>query len=260
MSSQHDSLFEGFHWHQRWEVEPGLFTPGQNDVLGLMEWAKVPADLSGKRVLDIGPWNGCFSLECERRGAAEVVALGPERPEHTGFLRLRDRVGSRRVEFKVGTIYDLQPDRLGYFDVVICFGVIYHLRHPLLGFDMMRRVAKGDLYLESKALDRDFRVNGNGMILADVNPLLSSTPVLQFYQQNELNDDASNWFSPNMEAVRSFLVSSGFEPRHIALYWDRVAAHAVVTPGEPEWLQLRTSEAVYDTVIKPVLGRREVYG
>jgi tRNA (mo5U34)-methyltransferase len=252
-------LFEGVHWHQRWELQPGIFTPGGNDVIELMDWARVPSDLTGKRVLDIGPWNGCFSLECERRGAAEVIALGPEFPEHTGFLRLRDYLGSRRVEYRVGTIYDLQPERLGYFDVVICFGVIYHLRHPLLGFDMMRRIAKGDLFLESKALDHDVRVDGNGMHLAEINPLLSSIPIMEFFQKDELNGDASNWFSPNLSAVRAFLESSGFQPLHIALHRDRLAAHAKVIPGEPEWLQLRTSEAVYDTVIRPVLGARNAY-
>lgn len=252
-------IFEGFNWHQRWQVVPGVYTPGGNDVEELMGWANVPARLDGKRVLDIGPWNGCFALECERRGAAEVVALGPEQPEHTGFLKLRDFLGSRRVEYRVGTIYDLQPDKLGYFDVVICFGVIYHLRHPLLGFDMMRRVATSDLYLESKALDRDVRHRGNGLVLADLNPVLSEIPLMEFFQKDELNGDASNWFAPNQAAVAAFLESSGFAPVHIALHRDRVAAHATVVPGEPEWLRLRTSEAVYDVVIKPVLGRREVY-
>jgi len=252
-------LFEGIYWHQRWEIEPGVFTPGGNDVLELMNWAHVPPDLAGKRVLDIGAWNGCFSFECERRGAAEVIALGPEQPEHTGFLRLRDHLGSRRVEYQVGTIYDLQPDRIGYFDVIVCFGVIYHLRHPLLGFDMMRRVAKGNLFLESKALDKDVRCDGVGMELARLNPILTEIPLMEFFQRDELNADASNWFSPNLAAVKAFLSSSGFEPIHVALHRDRVAAHAAVIPGEPEWLSLRTSEAVYDTVIKPVLGRREVY-
>src|SRR5579884_164015 len=34
----------------------------------------IPQDLRGKRVLDIGAWDGWFSFEMERRGA-EVVAI-----------------------------------------------------------------------------------------------------------------------------------------------------------------------------------------
>ncbi|RME70243.1 MAG: hypothetical protein D6781_06735 [Verrucomicrobia bacterium] len=70
-----DELFAGIHWHQRWEIAPGLFTPGRNPVAPICDAAGLPARLDGLRVLDVGAWNGCFSFECERRGAAEVVAL-----------------------------------------------------------------------------------------------------------------------------------------------------------------------------------------
>ena len=70
------AIFENKVWHQRWEIAPGIFTPGGNDVAQIMDLAGVPASLTGKRVLDIGAWNGCCSFECERRGAAEVIAYG----------------------------------------------------------------------------------------------------------------------------------------------------------------------------------------
>ena len=34
----------------------------------------LPASLAGLSVLDIGAWDGFFSFEAERRGAARVVA------------------------------------------------------------------------------------------------------------------------------------------------------------------------------------------
>src|SRR5271156_127483 len=71
-----EALFEGVHWHQQWEVFEGVVTPGRNPVSDLMAYADVPQDLSGKTVLDIGAWNGCFSFECIRRGASRVLALG----------------------------------------------------------------------------------------------------------------------------------------------------------------------------------------
>ena len=39
-----------------------------------MESFQLPVDLSGKRVLDIGPWDGYFTFEMERRGAS-VTAI-----------------------------------------------------------------------------------------------------------------------------------------------------------------------------------------
>ena len=58
-----------------------------------------PNNLEGKRVLDIGYWNGCFCFEAERRGAQEVVGIGPEAPEATRALKLREILGSQITDF-----------------------------------------------------------------------------------------------------------------------------------------------------------------
>ena len=50
----------------------------------------IPPDLAGKRVLDIGAWDGWFSFEMEKRGAA-VVAVDAARSEK--FLLARDLLG-----------------------------------------------------------------------------------------------------------------------------------------------------------------------
>src|SRR5439155_15085154 len=102
-------FFADYYFHQRWEIFDGVFTPGHNDVHDLCRRLQLPADLTGKRVLDIGAWNGCFSFECERRGAAEVIALGPEDAAHAGFYKMRDLLGSR-VQYRLGSVYDLHPE------------------------------------------------------------------------------------------------------------------------------------------------------
>src|SRR5262249_33542118 len=79
-----EALVVGFFWFQRWEVFDGVFTPGGNLIAQLCADLELHEDLSGRRVLDVGAWNGCLSFECERRGAREVVALGPEDPAATG--------------------------------------------------------------------------------------------------------------------------------------------------------------------------------
>ena len=94
---QQKALFDGVYWHQRWEIVPGIFTPGRNPVIDLLSVAGLPEKLAGKRILDIGAWNGCISFECERRGAADILAIGPENPEVSGFNRLKSLSRSRRV-------------------------------------------------------------------------------------------------------------------------------------------------------------------
>src|SRR5260370_21805961 len=92
-----DKFFAGVYWHQNWQVFRDVFTPGINPIEKMCADLALPTKLSGKRVLDIGAWNGCLSFECERRGAREVVALGPQDPNVTGFHKLREILQSRRV-------------------------------------------------------------------------------------------------------------------------------------------------------------------
>ncbi len=149
-------LFDRLHWHQRWEVFKGIYTPGRNDVAVICDRAKLPTDLRGKRVLDIGAWHGCFSFECERRGAAEVIALTLESDDQVGFSRLKCAVDSKVVRFVQQSVYELDPSVLGEFDVVLFFGVLYHLRHPLWAIDNIRKVCRGVALIETHVIDNYF--------------------------------------------------------------------------------------------------------
>ena len=145
------------YWFQKWEIRPGFVTPGKNDITKIMADARVPADLTGKRVLDIGSYTGTVALECERRGAAEVVALDLMDPTVTGFADLAEVLGSE-VNWTNGSMYELDPGVHGTFDVVICFGVLYHLRWPIFGLDRMRTVTKDDasVHMETHVIDNHF--------------------------------------------------------------------------------------------------------
>ena len=135
-----ERAFAGVHWHQNWEVFRGVTTPGRNNVRRLCDRVQLPADLTGKRVLDIGAWNGGYSFECERRGAGEVIAYSLENPDVTGFNRLKALLGSR-VRYVQGSVYTLSPERMGEFDLILFFGVLYHPRYPLLAMDRIRSVS-----------------------------------------------------------------------------------------------------------------------
>ena len=57
-----------FLWHQRFQLAPGVETPGVNPMEWLLAQSCVPASLDGMTVLDIGTTNGAVAFECERRG------------------------------------------------------------------------------------------------------------------------------------------------------------------------------------------------
>jgi tRNA (mo5U34)-methyltransferase len=255
-------FFAGIHWHQRWQLFQDVFTPGVNPIEEMCDDLTLPRNLAGKRVLDIGAWNGCLSFECERRGAREVIALSPEDPQSTGFYRLRDILCSRNVHFVRGTVYDLNPRQLGYFDVVLFCGVLYHLRYPLLGIDNIRRVCTGDVYVETVVSDAQLMIKSREGVkrvpMVEISPALLAAPLWQFYRFDELNGDTSNWFGPNSLAVVEAFESAGFATRLLKTF-GRATFHGKLKKGPPEFLTIGTTEGVYyDTVTSHLLGKDEL--
>ena len=181
------------------------------------------------RVLDIGAWNGCFSFECERRGAAEVVAYSLEDPDVSGFNRLKNALNSK-VQYVQGSIYDLSDSSLGQFDVILFFGVLYHLRYPLLAIDRLRTVCRGCVLIETHVVQDKYLLRGKRAILARVLRLsrwFSQTPIWRQYAAYELHpEDRSNWFGPNVQAVLEAFMSAGFATRHIKTWGDLASFRA----------------------------------
>ena len=210
-------------WLQRWQIEPGLVTPGTADADLLVERLGLPADLSGLTVLDIGAFDGAISFVCERRGAARVVAQDLQ--IRSTLRLLHDYLGSS-VEFHEGSVYQLDPARIGQFDVVIFSGVLYHMRYPLLAIDRMRGVAKDRVFVETHC--------------ANVSMPPSAPPEyrypMMFYERDEVNGDYSNWHGPAPGTVMAMFRSAGFTIEQYSAWSDRYAYHARVQPGPRPFL------------------------
>ncbi|WP_373070829.1 class I SAM-dependent methyltransferase, partial [Gemmatimonas sp.] len=142
------------HWWHSIPVAPGVITPGHKtpEILA-KELQNVPLHLvQGKTVLDIGAWDGFFSFAAEAAGASRVVSLDhyvwgkdfgtgdegraspyweAEWPGKIGYNVARALRGSR-IESVTADFMAMDPASIGTFDVVFFFGVLYHMRHPLL--------------------------------------------------------------------------------------------------------------------------------
>jgi tRNA (mo5U34)-methyltransferase len=197
-------------WFHRIEIAPGIVTPGTEDTPRKAKLLQLPEDLTGKRVLDVGAYDGFFSFEAERRGASFVLAYDHLRPEHTGFATAKKLLNSN-VEHQFGSVYDLSPAKIGEFDLVLFLGVIYHLRHPLLALERLRSVCRGEMYLESHVTQQRFEIDGQ------------EVPVAVFFPGAELNNDPTNWWSPTPLCLEQMIRSHGFEPEVIAEWDSRIA-------------------------------------
>jgi tRNA (mo5U34)-methyltransferase len=223
------------YWFHRIELAEGIVTPGEDDTPAKARWFELPTDLKGKRVLDIGCYEGYFSFECERRGA-EVVAIDII-PPNTGFSLVHETLQST-VNFRQASIYELTPENFGEFDLVLCLGVIYHLRHPLLGLERIHSICKDQLIIETQICDHYFiDSQGQPQSLVTLAPNLADQPIVQFYPGAQLNNDPSNWWAPNLAALNGMLVSSGFQPTKVIQNGVRACIHCqrVDAPFTPTW-------------------------
>ena len=189
-----------FHWHQRFELVPGVYTPGINDMERLLRLAEIPVDLSGLSVLDIGTANGGVCWAAEARGAARVVGTDLGTASSLGFAEIRELIGAS-AEYLQASVYEL-PELLGgeQFDIVVFFGVLYHLRHPLLALDILRSLARSEVFIESAVYDYGLRTRD------------AALPLVRFYPDVELNGDGTNWFVPTTRALLDWCETSGLHP------------------------------------------------
>jgi len=231
-----------FLWHQRFELAEGVVTPGMNDLGRLFEACDIPSDLSGRTALDIGTANGGGAFELERRGARRVVAVDIYPPRWFGFDRTRAFLGSS-VEYQERSLYTLSE--LGEtFDIVLFWGVLYHLRHPLLGLDNLRAVVgeAGAGYVETAVADHLLGRMGD-------------QPLARFYRGSELAGDGSNWFLPTVASLEDWCRSSGLEPT-VLKEWpgrtpDRVMAKVSRIEGDPEYFGVSYER---ELAVRPLAG------
>jgi 2-polyprenyl-3-methyl-5-hydroxy-6-metoxy-1,4-benzoquinol methylase len=83
----------------------------------------------GLRILDLGCGEGIYSIEFARQGASCVAIEGRE--PNAEKVRFVKRVLSLdNLEVLQGDVRNLSPAKHGYFDVVLCLGILYHLTAP----------------------------------------------------------------------------------------------------------------------------------
>lgn len=204
------------YWYHKIELPHGIVTPG---------WAPlsvtaydIPERLDGKRVLDVGAWDGFWTFEALKRGAAQVVAID-DFSDYLGRLDTKDRrawenfdacreiLGYSELQcprFDM-SVYDVRPELLGTFDVVFFFGTIYHLRHPLLALDRLSAVCRDEIYLESAILDDYSPYKGE---IGHGYP--GGQVVMEFYPDSQYGNNDTNWWVPTLACLGHMVRSAGF--------------------------------------------------
>jgi tRNA (mo5U34)-methyltransferase len=212
-------------WFHSVDLPQGLSTPGGRGWEIRAETFDIASLVAGASVLDLGSMEGGDLFCAQDAGAASVTSCdvdnyfgydlgrnsawdytveryleakrrGPEwewaffNSKRLGFELCRRARGSNAQRIS-SSIYDLDPGVHGIFDVTYCFGLLYHLRHPLLAIDKLRAVT-----------GRVALVNNQITPEADANHVA-------FYPET-WRGAHTNWFVPTPEAFLGMLSSAGF--------------------------------------------------
>ena len=219
-------------WFHSIDLGSGIVTPGTDDSQAKLARLGMPEDLLGRSVLDIGAYDGFFSFEAERRGADRILAvdtLAWERGATSGWpcFSLAHRALSSGVETQKLDIHSIADAGIGSFDVVLCLGVIYHLRGPLAALEAVAEVTDDLLILETHTDATHLR-----------------RPAMVFYENDELAGDASNWCGPNERMLTMWLRDVGF--RQVEIVHRRSIGHRALRALYRAGVKLHRFPALFD--------------
>ena len=201
----------GLDWYHTFELAPGIVTPGWQDTRSIAGDIPFPP-LNGARCLDVGTFNGFWAFEMEQRGAAEVLGVDVLKPEDwdwpagsdpaviesiaerqaggRGFEIAKRELGSS-VERLEMSVYDLDPDTVGRFEVVYLGSLLLHLRDPVRALEAARSVCSGHL------------VVANG-----VDPLLALIPRMPLARLD--GRGRPWWWQSNAAGLQRMVEAAGF--------------------------------------------------
>lgn len=225
-------------WVHTINLGNGIVTPGHWPRSPLIDQAFQQVDFKDKSVVDIGCWDGLWSFEAEKRGAAEVHATDmlsqrsyPEQPT----FHLAHRVLNSRVQYHPNlSVFDVK--QLGQaFDIVLFCGVYYHLKHPLLALSRLREVMKP-----------------GGTIIVEGDVLVGhDASFAKFYYGTWHVNDRTTWWIPTVSCLREWVECSFFEI--VAEIGGAPTMQSTIGRRAKAWLrrvlELTPAEAIYRHVI-----------
>jgi tRNA (mo5U34)-methyltransferase len=220
-------------WYHTLDLPDGTHTDGWydcRDVPAVVEW---PDGLRGGRCLDVGTFDGFWAFELERRGAGEVVALDVDDPTRLdwsyddrergpalvrdwgtergpGFVEAKRLLGSSVTRIDC-SVYDLDADVVGTFDVVFCGALLLHLADPVRALEAMRTVCRGELVLVE-------HLDAHLDLAARRRPSAAFAP------------DWDQWWRANAAGLRALVERAGFD-----VVWTSRRFLVPFGPGAPRY-------------------------
>lgn len=224
------------NWVQKITLPDGTETPGVWKP-NFDEWGLSDLKFKNKRVLDIGCLDGAYSFFAEQAGAKEVVSIDLIEPKknkdsypqgaytNDGYLYAHKAFKSKAKYVFPFSIYDINKEQFGSFDIVLFLGVLYHLAQPILALEKINKVLKKDgiVVIESEVsrtltqfyhknhLKQNLRISQKQSVTSKIKSKFIHIAKDLFKNQNAIfNNDTSVFWVPTTEDLERYIDFSGF--------------------------------------------------
>lgn len=184
---------EGGTYH-RLDFGNGLVIDGEYDLRDYLPHYGFPADLTGKKVLDVGTASGFFAVEFARRGGG-VTAIDIW---DGAFQEMVYKAAGVDVEYVQKDLFELD-ESFGSFDLVFCGSVLLHVWDQFNALRKLRSVCGGQAVVAT-AVSRD-------------RGLWRRKSVAEFVGHRAQGDSGEYWvtWEPNERALVEMMTTAGFE-------------------------------------------------
>ena len=149
-------------WFYPYQLPSGCITPTSEgaaiDAIHHTRLRMLEAELErgfgdrrdGLRAIDLACHQGWFAAHLAQRGFGSVLGVDA-RAEHIADATLmRDLLGLRKLAYLQSDVHTLDAVALGSHDLVLCFGLIYHLENPVGALRIARALCRRLCLIETQ--------------------------------------------------------------------------------------------------------------
>lgn len=126
-------LFEG-QWFSIMPDELNVDSKGIGKLHddGRIHWASsMFGGFEDKSILELGPLEACHTAMLEKAGANSIVGIEANSEAFLRCLVVKELLGLKRSQFKLGNFVGYLREEEETFDVSIACGVLYHMKNPV---------------------------------------------------------------------------------------------------------------------------------
>jgi hypothetical protein len=189
--------------------------------------------------VDLACHQGYFSNVLAAKGCRRVLGIDA-REEHVRDAELiRAAYDRKNLEFRAGDVTTLEPAQLGTFDIVLMFGLIYHLENPIAAIRVARALTRRICLIETQ-IAPNLTGNVEWGCNRYIKPLVGVLAVVDEWEdlhhataQAGLADIA---LVPSLEGLLWIMKRAGFSrvevvPPHAGAYEQLARGHRVIVAG-----------------------------